>query len=103
MLRYWRKDLISQTPKILKKEGRKQIMSEDDFLLLLFLTISSQHNTKTQQQKSDYIFEKTSHRYSQQVISYNLKKYSDLTGKRATKRYSEQDLEEVRQFLNENY
>lgn len=76
-------------------------MCEDDFLLLLFLTNSSKYNTKTQQWKSDYIFNetKTHHRYSQQVLSYNLKKYSELTGKRATKRYSEQDLEEIWQFL----
>ena len=81
--------------------GRKPTMTEDDFLLLLFLTISPKYNAKTQQWKSDYIFDKTGHRYSQQVLSYNLKKYSELTGKRATKRYSDQDLEEIFKFLKE--
>jgi len=53
-------------------------MEENDFLLLLFLTNSPKYNTKTQQWKSDYIFEKTGHRYSQQVLSYNLKNIANL-------------------------
>ena len=76
-------------------------MDEDDFLLLLFLTNSPKYNNKTQQWKSDEIFKRTGHRYSRQVLSYHLKKYSELTRKRATKRYSEQDLEEILKFLKE--
>jgi transposase len=98
-LRRWRKKLTNWIPKVLKKKGRKRIMDEDDLLLLLFLTNSPKYNTKTQQWKSDYIFKKTGRQYSQQVVSYNLKRYSDFTRKRATKRYSEQDLEKIRQFL----
>ncbi|CAG8546613.1 23614_t:CDS:2, partial [Racocetra persica] len=60
-------------------------MDEDDFLLLLFLTNSPKYNTKTHQWRSDEIFKRTGHRYSRQVLSYHLKKYSELTGKRATK------------------
>ncbi|KLL03170.1 MAG: transposase [Mycoplasmataceae bacterium CE_OT135] len=99
-LRNWRK-LADQPPKVPKKKGRKSVIYEDDFLLLLFLTNSPKYNTETQKWKSDYIFEETGRRYSQQVLSYNLKKYSELTGKRATKRYSEQDLEEIWKFLKE--
>ncbi|CAG8773234.1 5322_t:CDS:2, partial [Cetraspora pellucida] len=69
------KDLANPTPKIPKKKGRKRIMCKDCFLYLLFLTNSPKSNAKTQQQKSDEIFNKTGHHYSQQVISYNLKKY----------------------------
>ena len=76
-------------------------MDEDDLLFLLFLTNSPKYNTKTHQWKSDEISKRTGHRYSRQLLSYHLKKYSELTGKRATKRYSEQNLEEVFKFLKE--
>jgi len=98
-MRRWRWKLANWNSVILKKRGRKRIMCEDCFLLLLFLTNSPKHNTKTQEQKSDYIAEEKGHHYSQQVLSYNLRKYSEFTGKRATKRYSEQDLEEIWNFL----
>ncbi|CAG8655325.1 2808_t:CDS:1 [Ambispora leptoticha] len=52
---------------------------------------------------SDYIFKQTGRRYSQQVISYTLKRDSDVTRKRASKRYLEQNLEKVRRFLVDNY
>ncbi|CAI2183018.1 6082_t:CDS:2 [Funneliformis geosporum] len=84
-----------QNNKPLQKRGRKRIMNEDvrAFLYLDFLADS----TKSQKERAKDIG------VSQQVISYNLKKDIDFTRKKATKRYSGLDMEEVKQFLKENY
>jgi transposase len=87
----------------LKKVGRKRKIQGNDLILLLSYANHPDHNTETQQEVSDYIFKETGRRYSQQVISYTLKRDSDITRKRATKQYLEQDLEKVRKFLVDNY
>lgn len=76
-------------------------MNEDirAFLYLDFLN----NNARTQQERANSIYQEKSIKISQQVISYNLKKDIGFTRKKATKRYSGLDMEEVRQFLKENY
>lgn len=88
-----------QNNKPLQKRGRKRIMDEDTqaFLYLDFLN----NNDKTQQERANSIYQEKGIKVSQQVISYNLKKDIGFTRKKANKRYSGLDMEEVRKFLKE--
>ena len=60
------------------------------------------NNTKTQQARANSIYQEKGIKVSQQVISYNIRKDTDLTRKKGAKRYSGLKMEKVSEFLSKN-
>ncbi|CAI2184387.1 813_t:CDS:2 [Funneliformis geosporum] len=86
-----------KTPK--QKAGRKRKI--DGVLSALLLAHVKKDNTATQQERVNY-FEKRGIRLHRSTISRTLKR-SGRTQKRATKQYSELNIEKARQFTKDNY
>ena len=94
-IRRWEKGEFSY-----QKTGRKQKMISYDLLLLIHHVFN--YPIVTQQERSDYIFEKSGRRYSQQVISLTLKRFG-FSRKVVPYSYSKQKklMVEFWKFVNE--
>ncbi|WP_322632540.1 IS630 family transposase [endosymbiont DhMRE of Dentiscutata heterogama] len=74
----------------------------NEIVLPLLHDYIEKHNTKTQHDMLDYLFQETGLKVNQSTISRTLKKHN-ITYKKAEKQYSEQDKEKVRQFVIDNF
>lgn len=82
-----------------KQVGRPRMMDEETRASLYLEYFSN--NKKTQQARANSIYQEKGIKVSQQVISYNIRKDTELTRKKGAKRYSGLKMEEVSWFLKE--
>jgi len=75
-------------------------MMDEETRASLYLDVLN-NNKKTQQARANSIYQEKGIKVSQQVISYNIRKDTDLTRKKGAKRYSGLEMEKVRQFFKE--
>src|SRR5215212_1671080 len=80
-------------------------MMDEETRASLYLEVNDVNNTnnaKTQKERANSIYQEKGIKVSQQVISYNIRKDTDLTRKKGAKLYLGLDMEKVSKFLSEN-